>query len=631
MSDTKQSNQFRFLIAAMLSMAVLFLWTYWSPPPKPKTDNANTAATVASATPTPVAQPAQAIQNQDVTPAADTTPNRILTITSPLYEVKLDSRGGLATSWILIKNVAGKNERMLFADGSTPGNQKPLQLISPKSLETREIPFRLVTSDANLDAVLNNRNYQISVSDETVNLSDGESKQIDFVLNDEAANLQVVKSFVFHADSFVTDLGVKVLRAGQPVPNTKLAIGASIGDQGIAVNNAYHIEPEAVAFADRKIERHAAYSILKGNETQGNATIGGNIDWAGVGDTYFAMAAVPSQPLSGLEIRTTKYEVETAPFYDGIISWITRNQTTKVTKHLTTAFVPVAADGSINKIYTGSKDYFTLSSYGESLSQGAGRNIDLADFINYSNYSFLRFFVKPLSIFLLQALNLIYGAVGNYGTAIIIFTLIFYSFFFPLRWYQSKSFKKAQGNAPKMKDIQDRLKELQKKGVPADDPRMREIQMEQLRLTKDAIPIGGCLPLLLQMPLFFAFYTAVTISIDFRQASFLWLPDLSAADPWHILNFLFAGSMAFSMVLTPATPSVTPEQKTQQKMMTYMMPLMMLWIMWGSPAGLLLYWFFGNIVSFVQQFFINRMNKTNTPPSEETVPTVPKKAKLSTT
>ena len=91
-----------------------------------------------------------------------------------------------------------------------------------------------------------------------------------------------------------------------------------------------------------------------------------------------------------------------------------------------------------------------------------------------------------------------------------------------------------------MKEIQDKIKDLQKKGVPTDDPRMRQLQMEQLKMTKDALPIGGCLPMLLQFPLLIAFYTAVTVSLDVRQASFIWLPDLSAADPWHLLEFAFA-------------------------------------------------------------------------------------------
>ena len=152
--------------------------------------------------------------------------------------------------------------------------------------------------------------------------------------------------------------------------------------------------------------------------------------------------------------------------------------------------------------------------------------------------------------------------------------------------------------------------------------------MEQLKMTKDALPIGGCLPMLLQFPLLIAFYTAVTVSLEVRQASFIWLPDLSAADPWHMLEFAFAISMILSMKFTPQAATVTPEQQMQQKMMTYFMPIMMLWVMWAAPSGLLLYWFFGNIVSFGQQMVINRMNKTNDAAREpEIVDTVPKGAK----
>jgi YidC/Oxa1 family membrane protein insertase len=232
-----------------------------------------------------------------------------------------------------------------------------------------------------------------------------------------------------------------------------------------------------------------------------------------------------------------------------------------------------------------------------------------------------------LAVPILYALHYINEAVRNYGVAIILFTLLFYSLLFPLRWSQSRSFKKAAGNAPKMKEIQDQIKDLQKKGIPVDDPRMRELQMQQLKMTKDALPIGGCLPMLLQFPLLIAFYTAITVSLDARQATFMWLPDLSAADPWHILEFGFAFSMILAMKFTPTAPVVSPEQQMQQKMMTYLMPVMMLWVMWTAPAGLLIYWLFGNVVSFGQQMLINRMNKKNQPPQTEVVDSVPGNAK----
>ncbi|MEO7674396.1 MAG: membrane protein insertase YidC [Pyrinomonadaceae bacterium] len=630
-NSNNKSSQSRFLIAAVLSMAVLFGWSYLFTPTKPPANNANTAANtntspVAQATPVPAAVP-------QGTPAAavpaDATPNRQITIKSHLYEVTLDSRGALATSWVILKNKEGENEYPIYADGSTSSDQKPLQLISQEALSRtpRDIPFRISTGDPNLSALINDRNYQISVLDETITLSPDEEKQIDFTLTD-AAGVEVKKSFIFRENSYISDLALTVKQNGQTVPNTKLLIGASIGDHAINHHNFYHIESEAVATINGDIKRHQGnYSFTYDANNEAFLTEPGLVDWAGVGDAYFAMAAIPPTQVQGVEYHASKYDVKTLPFYDSIFKWVIRSEQTGETRHLVTASVPFTADGSTTRIYTGTKDYFLLKSLNEPLTNAVGRPIVIVDLINFSNYWFLRWLTKPLSIPILYALTFFNGLTHNYGVAIIVFTFLFYSLLFPLRWSQSRSFKKASGNAPKMKAIQDQIKDLQKKGIPTDDPRMRELQMQQLRMTKDALPIGGCLPMLLQFPLLIAFYTAVTVSVDIRQASFMWLPDLSAADPWHLLEFGFAFSMILSMKFTPTAAVVTPEQQMQQKMMTYLMPAMMLWVMWAAPAGLLLYWFFGNIVSFGQQMLINRMNKTSEPPNTVVVDSVPKDAK----
>lgn len=632
MEPQNNQNQSRFLIAAVLSMVVLFGWSYFFTPTKPPTDSNTNSAEVANAN---TAQPQQspvAPVSQPQSPVAstpDTTPNRTITIKSPLYEVTLDSKGAVATSWILLRNRTPKGDYPIYADGSTDSDKKPLQLISQKALEQnpRELPFRLSTADPNLTTLANERNYQVSVPEETIMLADGQEKQIEFTLTD-ANGVEAKKVFVFRADSYIADLAVTLKQNGQPVPNTRLAIGASIGDHAINHHGFYHIESETVAIVNGDIKRHQGYYSFT-YDANGQASLAdqGTVDWAGVGDAYFAMAAVPAVPQQGVEYKAFKYEVQTQPFFPSIWKWAIRSSETKETRHLVTAFVPITTDGTVTKIFTGAKDYFLAESLVKPLSDSVGREIDLVNLINFSNYSFLRFFVKPLSIPILYALDFFNKITANYGLAIIIFTFLFYSLLFPLRWKQSKSFKKASANAPKMQELQKKIKDLQAKGVPTDDPRMRELQMQQLKMTKDALPIGGCLPMLLQFPLLFAFYTAITIALDARQASFMWIPDLSAADPFHVLEFGFAISMVLSMKFTPTAAAVTPEQQMQQKMMIWLMPVMMLWVMWTAPAGLLLYWFFGNIVSFGQQMIINRMNKTNEPPAAEVVETVPKNAK----
>ncbi|MBX3293263.1 MAG: membrane protein insertase YidC [Acidobacteria bacterium] len=629
MEEKNQGNQSRFLLAAILSMAVLFIWSYFFAPKPIPPDNTNTAANTAATQPAPTEAPSPTppVETAEVEP--DTLPARNITISSPLYEVTFDSKGALATSWIIRKNKSPKAEFPIFADGSTPDNEKPLQLISQQALASspREIPFRLSTGDAAADALLNDRNYEISVSDENVTLNPGEEREVKFTLRG-AGGIEAEKTFVFKADSYVADLAVKVKKNGETMPNTKLLIGASIGDHAINHHTFYNIESESIAAIDGDIFRHQGnYSFTYDANEQATLADKGQVSWAGVGDAYFAMIAVPAAPVQGVEYKATRYEVETQPYFESIFQWILRSAKTSEKRHLVTVHLPIQADGSPMQIFTGAKDYFLLRELDEQMSARAGRELEIVNLINFSNYRWLRWMTKPLSIPILYALNFFNTLTLNYGVAIVVFTFLFYSLLFPLRWKQSKSFKKAASNAPKMKELQERLKAMQKKGIPNDDPRMRELQMEQLKLTKDALPLGGCLPMLLQFPLLIAFYTAVTVSLEARQASFLWLPDLSAADPWHILEFAFAASMVLAMKFTPTGAAVTPEQQMQQKMMTYFMPAMMLWVLWAAPSGLLLYWFTGNIVSFGQQMIINRMNRSDDPPGTQVVSAVPAGAK----
>ncbi|MBK9766339.1 MAG: YidC/Oxa1 family insertase periplasmic-domain containing protein [Chloracidobacterium sp.] len=215
-------------------MVILFCT---KPPAGDANTNANVAsnANIAAATPTP----APVAQTPAVTPAAttlDTTPNRKITIKSPLYEVTLDSKGALATSWIILKNDSPKSQFPVYADGSNEADKKPMQLISPEALarSPQEVPFRLSTDDAAVNDIVNGRNYAISTAEETVTLAVGQEKQIEFTLTD-ASGVEVKKNFVFRGDSYIADLGISLKKGGESVPNPKLLIGASIGDH--AINN----------------------------------------------------------------------------------------------------------------------------------------------------------------------------------------------------------------------------------------------------------------------------------------------------------------------------------------------------------------------------------------------------------
>ena len=618
-------QQQRFILALVASAAVLILWNYLYPPVKPPQPNANAnSQQIAQGSPqpttqaTPTPQPVQSA-SQVPAPAPDTTPQRKIRIVTPLYEATFDSRGAVATSWIVKKN---KNTgRDIYAASSTKSNPKPLELIAaaPVGVSPDQVfqPLRVVTGDPAVDPVLASKNFTVAgdANGDTVDVATG-SKRVDFTLHDAATGLEVTKSVTFLADRYSAEIELKLSRNGQVIPQAALAIGPNIGDQGIDHYSFYLYVPEGISVVNGEAQRINAQEVHADRKNSGlvnrlleglglksvvtkpvdRETVDGAVQWAGVGDTYFAMIAVPAKPISGLEYRSVSYEqkVDDKP----------------EPRMLVTGLVPVAADGSKTELYVGPKDQKLLANASEEIKQAGGPQVDLGGAINYGFLAWMR---RGLAVPILFSINELQKLTGSYGVAIILFTIFIYSLFFPLKWQSSRKMKKAQKYAPRMKELQEKLK-----GMKQSDPRMKELQMEQLRLMKEANPLGGCLPLLIQMPFLFALYSAITISIDFRQASFLWIPDLSGPEPYflyfiRVLPIFFAGSMIVLQLLTPQ-PSADP---LQRKMMAVGMPLFMLYILWSAPAGLLLYWLVGNIVGFLQQIMINRLTKEDEGPPPE--------------
>jgi YidC/Oxa1 family membrane protein insertase len=596
-------QQKRLIFALLISTAILFLWSYLLPvkPPQPAIPSSTQATPQPTVAPTSGPSPAQ---QQQPTPglqgdSTNAAPHRTIVIRTPLYEAKLDSRGAEAISWIIKKNKDSGRE--IYSVAGDKNTHLPLELISPQGLnrEPREVPFQLVTGDAVVDGLLASTNYAVDglkpgAADTEIVLRAGEKKRIAFLLDDKATGLNVIKTVGLDGDSYGVELEITIKRGDQIVPQARLRVGPSIGDQGVKHYSFYSVAPEAVIAVGDKVERFQAHAINENKNSPDRMTVPGLVDWAGIGDTYFAMVAVPSKRMEGLELHTTQYD------------YSANGKPEK--RYLVSAWVPVPADGSRTVVYTGPKDHYLLTEASKTISQVVARNIDLEGLIDYGWFSWLS---RPLAVPILKAIKWLRNLTNSYGIAIILFTIVIYSLFFPLKWRSSKSMKKAQKLAPRMKELQEKIK-----GMKQTDPRLKELQVEQLRLMKEGNPLGGCLPLLIQMPFLFALYRAITISLDFRQASFLWLPDLSAGDPYHILEVMMAGTMIVLQLITPA-PSADP---LQRKMMAIGMPLFMLYVLWGAPSGLLLYWLVGNIVGFAQQFVINRWTQSDDdgqPPADD--------------
>jgi YidC/Oxa1 family membrane protein insertase len=242
--------------------------------------------------------------------------------------------------------------------------------------------------------------------------------------------------------------------------------------------------------------------------------------------------------------------------------------------------VPMPEDKPI-RVYVGPKDRDGLSK----------ADPQLAAVINYGWFEFIS---KPLLFVLLW----IHSYIGNFGWSIIILTLAINLLLFPLKLKQQTSMLKMQKIQPHMRTLQDKYKKLK-----ANDPRRAQLQTEMMGLYKEhgVNPLGGCLPLLLQLPVFYGLYSMLSISIELRRAPWaLWIKDLSQADPYYVLPILLAVTMFIIQKMTPTT--VDPAQAKVMMIMPFMFAFMFL----RAQAGLTLYWMAGNVVGIAQQMFINK-------------------------
>lgn len=233
--------------------------------------------------------------------------------------------------------------------------------------------------------------------------------------------------------------------------------------------------------------------------------------------------------------------------------------------------------------YLGPKDYKLLKSY------GAGYE----EIMNFHG------FIGPITRILLVTLKWLYGLIGNYGAAIIILTIMIKVVFYPLTQKSFKSMKQMQALQPQLAELKEKYK---------DNP--RKMQQETMAMYKKnkVNPLGGCFPMLLQIPIFFALFTMLKSSIELRGANFLWIKDLTLPDKLitipgspvdiNILPLVMGATMLWQQKLSTVDPS-------QQKMMNFM-PIMFTVLFYGLPSGLVLYWLTNNVLTIAQQYHIKR-------------------------
>ena len=472
-------------------------------------------------------------------------------VENDLYRITFTNRGAQVKSWILKK----------FTDDK----EQPLDLVNNTAAEKYGYPLSLWTYDETQRNKLNSALYLVSSSG---TLSAPATITLEYADGDVA----VRKSFGFD-HTYVVRVETSVVSRGSQV-TAYPAWPAGFGDQ--ASPSSYHASQVEYQY-NNTTERLAIKKI------SGGSTLHMPFNWAGVTDQYFAAVFLPddSQNSAVVTLRNP-LNVPKNPKNP--------NPQDTVPVEVLGAAAGNPAGPTVARMYVGPKALATLESVAVPTIVGA--DPDLRGLINFGFWGVI---ARPLFLWL----RWIEGIVGNWGWAICIQTLIINLALMPLRISSMKSALKMQKIQPQMNSIKEKYK---KYGMR--DPRRQEMNTEigELMKREGVSPVGGCLPLAIQMPFLFAYYGMLGSALDLRHASWLWVHDLSSPDPWHILPIGIFITMVFMQRMTPQA-GMDP---SQQKMMNVMMPVMMGFLSWNFASGLCLYWSEGNFIAIAQQTVMNR-------------------------
>ncbi|MGA3080517.1 MAG: membrane protein insertase YidC [Terracidiphilus sp.] len=515
------------------------------------------------------AQPQLAAGSATASPAAPTIAASMVTETTvenENYKIVFTNQGAQVKHWILL----GKQ----YKDHPDPGGRQ-LDLVNPMATGFG-LPLSLFTYEPGLTQQLNSALYQVSVSG--FDSSTGVLQAPGSVAFHYAANgIDVVKTFRFDA-SYVVSAEVEVRRNGAPV-RALLAWPAGLGDQTEPMHFAYGKFIWSVDGKDDSIDA---------KKVSGNATLDEPYDYAAVADLYFAAAFLPDTPE-----RTTVVTLHNP------LDLPTSPSDTNSQKRPADVIGLAVGDTSGTtrlRIFAGPKETALLKSIHSTGADGKPTGPSLEPLTQYGMWKFI---AKPLYLALLFLHDRMGSGSDNWGWAIIIFTTVFTVIMIPFRFMALKSSLKMMRVQPKVDAIKKKYANLK-----ATDPKRADMNSEMMELYKvEGVNMyGSCLPMLPQIPLFFAYFRVLQNAVELRQAHWFWLADLSSPDPKYILPILIILTMFLVQVITPS-PGMDPNQR---RMMAIMMPVMMGFFLLHYASGLALYWGTSNLINLALQLGINQ-------------------------
>lgn len=401
----------------------------------------------------------------------------------------------------------------------------------------------------------------------------GEKKsdtEIDFTW--ESEDLRVIKRMTFHPEHYAVELTVDVEVLARDTAKQSLRVGLlSFQDPKADVGGGMaRVEREwkAACYLDEEVETWSAKTLAK----KGPKLLGGEVGWGGFLHSYF-LAAVAPKNVGDRRIECDAAPVEEIPGgmrVELVFPTVELESQARIKETMVAYFGPKYLD----ELETISADV----GYGSSL----GEAVDLG---------FLSIIAGPL----LWLLKWFQGFVVSWGLAIIALTLLVKGLTLPWTHKSMKSMQAMSKLRPQMDKIREKYK---------DDKQRQQVEIMNLFKSQKVNPMAGCLPMLLQMPIWFALYRALTVAAELYQAEFLWMPDLTQSDPYYIMPVLLTGMMFAQTKLSPTTAT-----GAQQKMLMYGMPAMFGVFSLFFPAGLTLYIFTNTLLTAVHNLYVRRERK----------------------
>ncbi len=530
----------RLLLAIVLSFAVLFLYSLVFVKKEPPQQ--------------PVSTPAAALENPpEQKPAVKQPVEREETPTEQDFQsAAADTEEEIVVDTLLYRAVwinRGAQLKSWKLKTYKNDNGENLELISSHSAELGRYPFLLLTEDADFDNTINHALFEFSSNQ--LELMEGEEGTLRFEYGTETGT-KIEKIFTFYGDTYNLGIQINVWKNGQKIA-PRIIWGPSFGNL-----TAQELKKRiggggagVTVYAGNKVQRHNEGKYKLENSLYNFA------DWVAYDSNYFAVLFLaPPQKMSAAFV---KEDINQIPYF------------------FLTLDLP-------EKAYIGPKDADKLTELGK----------DTKKIIRFGLFGWM-------AEILHRAIKYIHAAVPNWGFSIIILTLIIKILFFPLTYSSTKSMAKMQELQPKMKAIKSKYKKAKK-----DIAQRRKMNEEIMKLYKEhgVNPAGGCLPMLIQLPIFWGFFRMLAISLEFRQSPFIfWIKDLSVHDPVYVTPILMGITQYVSQKMTP-----TSADPSQQKMMM-IMPVVMTIFFMNFSSGLVLYWLTNNALQIGQQYIMNRLRK----------------------